>query len=143
LILEEFYNHQFAGERKLLLMLKICILVVLVISSMNLFSMAWHVTMMRTKEIGIRKVNGAKVWEIMAMLNFDFVKWVVVSFVLATPVAWFTLSGWLQNFAYRAELSWWIFALAGGLALVVALLTVSWQSWRAARINPVEAIRYE
>ena len=142
-VLEDFYNYQFAGERKLILMLKLCILVLLVISTMNLFSMAWHATMARTKEIGIRKVNGAKAGEVMAMLNFDFVKWVVIAFIVATPIAWYAMSRWLQNFAYRTELSWWIFALAGVMALVIALLTVSWQSWRAARRNPVEALRYE
>ncbi len=143
LVLEDFYNYQFTGERKLILMLKLCILVALVISSMNLFSMAWHVSMARTKEIGIRKVNGAKVWELVLMLNGDFVKWVAVAFVIATPAAWYSMNRWLQNFAYRTELSWWIFALAGMMALIIALLTVSWQSWRAASRNPVEALRYE
>jgi len=97
----------------------------------------------RTKEIGIRKVNGAKIWEVMALLNKDFVKWVAIAFVIATPIAWYAMNKWLQNFAYKTELSWWIFALAGLLALGIALLTVSWQSWRAARRNPVEALRYE
>ncbi|MGF1587399.1 MAG: ABC transporter permease [Bacteroidales bacterium] len=92
---------------------------------------------------GIRKVNGAKVWEVMAMLNFDFIKWVIIAFLLATPIAWYAMNLWLQNFAYRTQLSWWIFALAGMTALVIALLTVCWQSWRAARRNPVEALRYE
>ena len=142
-VLEDFYNYQFAGERKLILMLKLCILVLLVISSMNLFSMAWHVTLARTKEIGIRKVNGAKAGEVMAMLNFDFVKWVALASVVAIPAAWYAMSRWLQSFAYKTELSWWIFALAGVIALGIALLTVSWQSWRAARRNPVEALRYE
>jgi putative ABC transport system permease protein len=73
----------------------------------------------------------------------DFVKWVVIAFVIATPIAWYAMNKWLQNFAYRTELNWWIFALAGVLALCIAILTVSWQSWRAARRNPVEALRYE
>ena len=142
-VLEDFYNYQFAGERRLILMLKFCILVVLAISCMNLFALAWYDTIARTKEIGIRKVNGAKVWEVMAMLNFDFIKWVIIAFLLATPIAWFAMNRWLQNFAYRTQLSWWIFAFAGATALVIALLTVSWQSWWAARRNPVEALRYE
>jgi putative ABC transport system permease protein len=142
-VLEDFYNYQFAGERRLILMLKFCIIVVLAISCLNLFSLAWYDTIARTKEIGIRKVNGAKVWEVMAMLNFNFVKWVIVAFILATPIAWYAMNLWLQNFAYRTQLSWWIFAFAGLAAFAIALLTVSWQSWRAARRNPVEALRYE
>ena len=90
-----------------------------------------------------RQVNGARVSEILIILNKDFVKWVGIAFIIATPFAWFALNKWLQNFAYKTSLSWWIFALAGLLAFGIALLTVSWQSWRAATRNPVEALRYE
>ncbi len=115
----------------------------ILISSMGLFSMSMLISEMRTKEIGIRKVNGARVAEVMAMLNKDFVKWVAVAFIIATPIAYYAMHKWLENFAYKAALSWWIFALAGVLALGIALLTVSWQSWKAATRNPVEALRYE
>ncbi|MBN1820544.1 MAG: ABC transporter permease [Prolixibacteraceae bacterium] len=115
----------------------------ILISGMGLFSMSMLISKMRTKEIGIRKVNGAKVSEVLIMLNQDFVKWVVVAFVIATPVAYYAMNKWLENFAYKTNLSWWIFALAGLLALGIALLTISWQSWRAATRNPVEALRYE
>ena len=81
--------------------------------------------------------------EVLVLLNKEFVKWVVIAFVIATPVAYYAMNKWLENFAYKTELSWWIFALSGGLALGIALLTVSWQSWRAATRNPVEALRYE
>ena len=97
----------------------------------------------RIKEIGIRKINGAKVSEVLNMLNREFVKWVAIAFVIATPIAWYALNKWLENFAYKTPLSWWIFALSGAMALGIALLTVSWQSWRAATRNPVEALRYE
>ena len=97
----------------------------------------------RTKEIGIRKTNGARVFEILLMLNRDFMKWVAIAFIIACPIAWYIMHNWLQNFAYRTELSWWIFASAGTIAMVIALLTVCWQSWRAATRNPVEALRYE
>ena len=83
----------------------------------------------KTKEIGIRKVNGAKISEILIMLNIDFIKWVAIAFVIATPIAYYAMNKWLENFAYKTTLSWWIFALAGVLALGIALLTVSWQSW--------------
>ncbi len=115
----------------------------LFICSMGLLGMSLLVIQQRTKEIGIRKVNGAKASEILDMLNKDIVKLVVLAILLALPVAWYAMNRWLQNFAYRTELSWWIFALAGMMALTIALLTVSWQSWRAARSNPVEALRYE
>jgi putative ABC transport system permease protein len=113
------------------------------LSILGILGMILFTIQQRTKEIGIRKVNGAKVSEVMVMLNKDFVKWVFVAFLIATPVAWYTMHKWLESFAYKTEMSWWIFALAGLLALGIALLTVSWQSWRAATRNPVEALRYE
>lgn len=73
----------------------------------------------------------------------EVVKWVAIAFVIAVPIAYYAMSKWLENFAYKTELSWWIFALAGVLALGIALLTVSWQSWKAARRNPIESLRYE
>jgi putative ABC transport system permease protein len=97
----------------------------------------------RTKEIGIRKVNVARVSELLAMLNKDYIIWITVSFIIATPLAWLVIHVWLKNFAYKTAISWWIFALAGLIALGIALVTVSWQSWRAATRNPVEALRYE
>ena len=113
------------------------------ISSIGLFAISLYDTRRRVKEIGVRKVNGAKVSEVLALLNMAFIKWIAIAFVIATPLAWFAMHKWLENFAYKTTLSWWIFALAGVLALGIALLTVSWQSWRAATRNPVEALRYE
>ena len=115
----------------------------IVICCLGILAMSLFTCQRRIKEIGIRKVNGAKVSEVLTMLNRDFVKWVAIAFVIATPVAWLIMSKWLESYAYKTELSWWIFALAGFLALGIALLTVSWQSWRAATRNPVEALRYE
>jgi putative ABC transport system permease protein len=77
------------------------------------------------------------------MLNKDIIKWIGIAFVIAVPMAWYAMQKWLENFAYKEKLSWWIFAFAGIIALGIALLTVSWQSWRAATRNPVEALRYE
>ncbi|MGF1585787.1 MAG: ABC transporter permease [Bacteroidales bacterium] len=143
----EFYDEYLGGmyrqEERRASSLKIVAFIALLISSVGLYGLANFSTKSRIKEIGIRKVNGAKVWEVMAMLNFDFVKWVALAFVVAVPVAWYAMSRWLQSFAYKTELSWWIFAFAGLMALIIALLTVSWQSWKAARRNPVEALRYE
>jgi putative ABC transport system permease protein len=113
------------------------------IACLGLFALAQFTIKKRIKEIGIRKVNGAKISEILTMLNKDFVKWVAIAFVIATPIASFVMHKWLENFAYKTNLSWWIIALAGLLALGIALITVSWQSWKAATRNPVEALRYE
>ena len=115
----------------------------IVISCLGILAMSLFAAQQRIKEIGVRKVNGATISEVMTMLNRDFVKWVLIAFLIATPVAYFAMNKWLESFAYKTELSWWIFALAGLLALGIALLTVSWQSWKAATRNPVEALRYE
>jgi putative ABC transport system permease protein len=115
----------------------------IILSCMGLFALSSYALTRKTKEIGIRRVNGAKILEVMIMLNKNFVKWVVIALVIATPVAWFALHEWLKKFANKTELSWWIFALAGIIALAIALLTVIWQSWSAATRNPVEALRYE
>jgi putative ABC transport system permease protein len=115
----------------------------IIICCLGILAMSLFACQRRTKEIGIRKVNGARISEVMVMLNRDFVKWVAIAFVIATPIAWYAMHKWLESFAYKTELSWWIFALAGLLALGIALLTVSFQSYKAARRNPVEALRYE
>ncbi len=114
-----------------------------VICCLGILAMSLFACQHRIKEIGIRKVNGAEAIEILAMLNKDFVKWVAIAFVIATPVAWYVMHKWLQNFAYKTGLSWWVFALAGMIAFGIALLTVTLQSWRTTTRNPVEALRYE
>ena len=115
----------------------------IIIACLGLLGLAEFATKQRIKEIGVRKVNGARIIAILALLNIDFVKWVGVAFVIACPVSWFAMHRWLENFAYKTSLSWWIFALSGGLAFGIALITVSWKSWRAASRNPVESLRYE
>lgn len=115
----------------------------IVICCLGILAMSLFACQRRIKEIGIRKVNGAKVGEVMAMLNRDFVRWVAIAFVIATPIAYYAMYKWLESYAYKTDLSWWIFALAGLLALGIALLTVSYQSWKAATRNPVDALRYE
>ncbi len=126
--------------RKVFTLFSVC---AIIISCMGILAMSLFASNDRIKEIGIRKVNGAKVSEILALLNKDFVLWVVIALIIATPIAYYTMNKWLENFAYKTEISWWIFAATGGMILMVALLTVSWQSWRAATRNPVEALRYE
>jgi len=118
-------------------------IIAIIIASLGLFGLSLLISQQKTKEIGIRKVTGASVSEILFLINRDFVVWVTIAFVVATPISWLAMDKWLESFAYKTELSWWIFALSGLLALGIALLTVSWQSWKAATRNPVEALRYE
>ncbi len=141
--LDKTFDAQYKVETRLGKLISILTLTAILIACMGLLGLVSFNTIQRIKEIGIRKVNGAKVSEILTMLNKDFVKWVVIAFVIATPVAYYAMNKWLENFAYKTNLSWWIFALAGLLALGIALLTVSFQSWKAATRNPVEALRYE
>ncbi len=140
---DDLLNEKYQQETRLKNITITFSVLAIVISVLGILGMAVFSIDRRTKEIGIRKVNGARISEILTMLNKDFIKWVAIAFVIATPIAWYAMTKWLENFAYKTELKWWIFALAGLLALGIALLTVSWQSWRAATRNPVEALRYE
>jgi len=115
----------------------------ILLACIGLLGMVSFTLAQRTKEIGIRKVNGASIFEIMQMLNLSFIKWILIAFVIATPIAYYSMDKWLANFAYQTALSWWIFALSGVITMVIVLLTVSWLTYRAARRNPIEALRYE
>ncbi len=115
----------------------------IVICCMGILAMSLFGCQRRVKEIGIRKINGARTWEVMVMLNKDFVKWIAIAFVIATPVAYYIMQKWLENFAYKTGLSWWIFAAAGVMVFIIVCITVTSQSWRAASCNPVESIRHE
>ena len=100
-------------------------------------------TRRRTKEIGLRKINGAGIKELVWMLNLDLVKWIILSFVIAVPFSLIAMRKWLGNFAYQISLSSWIFILAGLVSVLIALLTISFQSLKAASQNPVDSLRYE
>ena len=99
--------------------------------------------MQRTREIGIRKVMGASVSNIINLLSREFLKLVVISFFIAAPIAWYLMNKWLLDFAYRTNISWWVFAGAGMLAVLIALLTISFQAFKAAVANPVKSLRTE
>jgi putative ABC transport system permease protein len=141
--LEDFYNEQYIADQRFSRLFLISSILAIIIACLGLSGLSAYSIIRRTKEIGIRKTNGSGIIQILILLNKDFVKWVTIAIIIASPIAWYALNNWLQNFAYRTELSWWIFVLAGLLALGIALLTVSWQSWKAATRNPVEALRYE
>jgi putative ABC transport system permease protein len=105
--------------------------------------LAAFVTEQKTKEIGIRKVLGASVMEIIALLSKEFIKWILIANAIAWPLAYYVMNNWLKNFAYRIDMSVWIFAASGLLVMVLALLTVSSHAIKAAAANPVESLRYE
>ncbi|MGA1198175.1 MAG: FtsX-like permease family protein, partial [Candidatus Latescibacterota bacterium] len=117
--------------------------IAILVACLGLFGLVAFTAERRTKEIGIRKVVGASVGGIVMLLSRDFVKLVLIANVIAWPVAYWAMRDWLANFAYRIDLGWEVFVLSGGLALVIALLTVGYQAWKAARANPVDALRYE
>jgi putative ABC transport system permease protein len=113
------------------------------ISCLGLFGLSAYMAESRIKEIGVRKVLGASVINIAKLLSLDFVKLVVVSIIIATPVAWYAMNKWLEDYSYRINIGWGIFVLAGILAIVIALITVSFQSIKAAISNPVKSLRTE
>jgi putative ABC transport system permease protein len=141
--LSDLYRSAYSKEISQAKMTAFFSILAIIIICFGLFSVTSVLVARRTREIGIRKVNGAKVMDVMAMLNSGFIKWVLIAFVIAFPVAMYAMNKWLQNFAYRTEIKWWVFVVSGITVLAVALFTVSLQSWRAATRNPVEALRYE
>jgi putative ABC transport system permease protein len=117
--------------------------IMIFISCIGLFGLATFTAKQRTKEIGIRKVLGASVSNIMMMLGNDFMKLVAIAFLIATPVAWYFMNSWLQDFVYRTELSWWMFVISGAIAALITIVTISFQAIKAAIANPVDSLRSE
>lgn len=141
--LDEAYETLYHREQQVSVLINYFGMLAILISCLGLFGLAAFSAEQRVKEIGIRKVLGASVSNLVALLSTDFLKLVLIAIVLASPVAYYVMNQWLTNFAYRAELSGWVFVLAGGLAIGIALLTVSFQSIRAALLNPVKSLRSE
>jgi putative ABC transport system permease protein len=143
----QFYDdlvaQQYEKEQKLANSISIVSGLAMFLCCLGLLGLVLNLVENRVKEIGIRKVNGARISEVLMMLNRDFLKWVVFAFMIATPIAYYAMNRWLDNFAYKTSLSWWIFVLAGLIVLFITVITVTWQSWRVATRNPVEALRYE
>ncbi len=141
--MDEFFDRQYRSEERFgRLFLNFAILAIF-ISCLGLLGLASYSTMQRTREIGIRKVMGASVSNIINLLSRDFLKLVIISFFIAAPVAWYFMHQWLADFAYRTNISWWIFATAGILAVLIAVVTISFQAIKAAVSNPVKALRTE
>ncbi len=140
---DEWIDTLYKEEQHTAYIIRVFAILSILLTCLGTFGVIHFVTRQRIKEVGIRKVNGAKIYEVVRILNWGIIKWIGIAFVLAVPLSWVTMNKYLQEFAYKISLSWWIFALAGLLALGIALLTVSFQSWKAAAKNPVESLRYE
>ena len=115
----------------------------ILIACLGLFALAAYTAEQRTKEIGVRKVMGASIQGVVLLLSKDFGKLVIISFIIAVPIAWYGISQWLQSFEYKSLPGIWIYLLSGALALIVALLTIGYQAIRAATVNQVESLRDE
>ncbi|MDB5229870.1 MAG: macrolide transporter permease [Chitinophagaceae bacterium] len=141
--MDDSYGKMYKNEEKLSDLLWIFALMAIIVGCMGLFGLAAFSAEQRTKEIGIRKVLGANVFNIVALLSKNFLKLVLIASIIAFPVAWWAMNNWLADFPYRVNISWWIFAVATIVALLIALLTVSFQSIKAATANPVRSLRTE
>ncbi|MVM36843.1 FtsX-like permease family protein [Spirosoma sp. HMF3257] len=141
--LDDQFANFYASEQQTQRLFSAFALLAVIIASLGLFALSAFVIEQRTKEVGIRKVMGASVPGIVQLLVKDFVRLVLIAVVIASPIAWYTMHHWLQDFAYRIDVEWWMFALSGLMALSIALLTVSYQSIKAALMNPVKSLRSE
>jgi putative ABC transport system permease protein len=141
--LDDTIAHFYEGQQKTARTINTFTFIAIFIGCLGLFGLASYMSIQRTKEIGIRKVLGSTVTGVVTLLSKDFLKLVFLANLIAWPVAWYVMNRWLQNFAYRIRIGWWIFALAGGLAWIITLLTVSIQAIKAAMANPIASLRYE
>ncbi|WP_291199591.1 ABC transporter permease [Dyadobacter sp.] len=141
--MDEFFDRQYRSEERFEKLFFNFAILAIFISCLGLLGLASYSTMQRTKEIGVRKVMGASVTSIVGLLSMDFLKLVLIAFVVASPIAYFGMDRWLENFAYRTDIYWWVFVIAAALSTVIAFVTVSFQSIRAAIMNPVKSLRSE
>ncbi|MDR8393445.1 ABC transporter permease [Aliifodinibius sp. S!AR15-10] len=141
--MDQQFDRMYRSENRIQDLMTSFLILAGLIACLGLFGLTAYAAQQRTKEIGIRKVFGATVTNIIGMLSKDFIKLVMIGFLIAIPIAWYAMNRWLQDFAYRIEIGPWIFAIAGGTALLIALATVSWQSVKAGLMNPVNSLRSE
>jgi putative ABC transport system permease protein len=141
--MDDTYGAMYKSEEKLSDLLWIFALMAIVVGCMGLFGLAAFTAEQRTKEIGIRKVLGADVFNIIGLLSKNFLGLVLIASLIAIPVGWWAMTNWLKDFPYRVSLGWWVFAATTLLALIIALLTVGFQSVKVATANPVKSLRTE
>ena len=141
--LDDSFNEVYKAEHRVGIIALSFSTLAIIVACLGLFGLATFLAEQKTKEIGVRKVLGASVPSILLMLSNEFIKWIVIANIIAWPVAYYFMNKWLQEFAYRIDINWWLFTIAGSIALIIALLTVSIQAIKAATANPVESLRYE
>ena len=141
--MDEAFDAQYKAEDRLSKILNVFTAFAVLIASLGLFGLATFMAVRRTKEIGVRKVLGASVQNITLLLSKDFIKLVLLAIVIASPISWWAVNSWLQNFAYRVNIEWWMFGVAGLFGLLIALFTVSFQAVKAAIANPSRSLRSE
>jgi putative ABC transport system permease protein len=141
--LDDIFNGLYQSEQQEGTLFTCFSSIAIFISCLGLLGLAAYTAQIRTREIGVRKVLGASVSGIITMLSFDFLKLVIIAIILASPIAWYGMNKWLQDFAYRIHIQWWMFAIAGLLAILVAFATISYQAIKAAIANPVKSLRSE
>ncbi len=141
--MDESFDQVYRSERRISSLFSIFSGLSIFIACLGLFGLAAFATERRTKEIGIRKVLGASTANLVALLSKDFLKLVLIALIIAIPIAWYAMNGWLQDFAYAVEIDWWVFVIAGVLAILIAFLTVSFQSVKAALANPINSLKNE
>ncbi|MDM8173035.1 FtsX-like permease family protein [Olivibacter sp. 47] len=139
--LDEAYAAQYRKDKITTQFFNYFTLLAIFISCLGLYALIALTITQRVKELGVRKVLGASTMHIVRLLSNDFVKLICVAILIASPVAWWMMNRWLANFAYRMDIPWWIFVVAGLVAMIIALLTLSWQAVRASLANPVESLR--
>jgi putative ABC transport system permease protein len=140
---DEWFDTMYRKEDKLAKTIGLFALLAISISCLGILGLAIFSSESRRKEIGIRKVHGADIKQLMIMLNLDYIKWVLIAFIIACPIALYLMNNWLEDFAYHTKIDWWVYFVSAFAALGIALLTVTWQTWHAATRNPIEALRYE
>jgi putative ABC transport system permease protein len=141
--LDDYFNQQYQNERKFEKLFFVFAILAIIIGCLGLFGLSAYTASQRVKEIGIRKVLGASVQDITRMLSKDFLKLVLIAIVIASPIAWWAMNKWLEDFAYRVNISLWVFVIAGLVAIAIAFITVSFQAIKAAVSNPVKSLRTE
>ncbi|WP_225586965.1 ABC transporter permease [Algoriphagus sp. Y33] len=141
--LDEDFNKQYESDFRFRQIFTTFSVLAIFIACLGLLGLATYTAEQRTKEIGIRKVLGANIGSIVGLLSKDFIKLVLIAIVVATPLAWYVMNRWLEGFAYQVTIQWWIFLISGVLAVIVALVTISFQSVKAAMMNPVNSLKSE
>jgi putative ABC transport system permease protein len=141
--LDSFFDNQYQSDKRFGNIVAIFTMLAFFISSLGLWALAAFTASKKIKEVGVRKVHGAQTGNIVFLFSKEIIGLIMIALVISTPVSILVMKGWLQHYAFRIDISLWIYILAGFLSIAIALLTIGWQSWKAATRNPVEALRYE